>query len=351
MFAYWLIFGLLASGALLNTYRPGKYSRPLFLTMVITLVLFIGLRFEVGPDWSGYLNIWEWTKRLSLARAMVRGDAGFLALTWLLHKLGAEFWALNLTCAIVFMSGLASFARRLPNPWLAISVAFPYLILVLAMSGVRQATAMGFFFFALVAFFDRRLIRATLFLLVAATFHASAILMLGVAAFAITRNRLAGAALLGITIYMGVFVLNADFERYLARYTENSVQSDGVWFRLLMNLLPAVIYLGWNRRFDLQPHEKSLWKMLAYLAIACIPALFVIKSSTALDRFSLYISPIQVFVLSSSPYIFTKDSRNAGFAVAAVLAYLFLVLFVFLNFSSYKSAWDPYQSYLFAPLT
>jgi hypothetical protein len=351
MYPYWLMFGLLAGGAFLSSDpRTGRW-RPLFLGMVVVLTLFIGLRFEVAPDWSGYLNIWEWTKRLSLSSAIARGDIGYLTLTWALHQLHAEFWALNLICATIFMAGLASFARRMVNPWLAVCVAYPYLVLVLAMSGVRQATAIGFFFFALGAFFDKRLIRATLFLLLASVFHASAIVMLGVAAMAMTQNRLAGAAVLALTVFMGVFVLDADFQTYINRYagqSTESVQSAGVWYRLAMNLLPSLLFLGWNQRFELDPRVRSLWKILAYLSLACIPAFFVISSSTALDRFSLYLSPIQVFVLSSFPYAFTNDSRNMRLAVAGVLAYLFVVLFVFLTFSAYISEWNPYQSYLFS---
>lgn len=347
MFPYWLMFGLLAAGAMLSSGRREAGWQPLFLTMVIALALFIGLRFEVAPDWAGYLNLWEGTQRLSWQSIIKVGDVGFFTLIWALHRIGADFWALNLICAIVFMTGLAAFARRLLNPWLALCVAYPYLVLVLAMSGIRQATAIGFFFFALNAFSDRRLIRATIFLLIASLFHASAILMLGVAALAMTQNRVTGAAVLALTLVMGFFVLDADLERYISRYTEQSVQSQGVWFRLAMNLLPSLIFLAWNKRLALQPHVRSLWKMMAYLSLACIPALFFISSSTALDRFSLYLSPIQVFVLTTFPYIITRDKRNAVVAVAVTLAYLVTMLFVFLNFSNYRTAWYPYQSYLF----
>ena len=347
MFPYWLIFSMLAAGALFSPGQREAGWRPLFVGMVILLILFVGLRFDVGPDWSSYENIWEWTKRFSLATTLERGDVGFIVLTWLLHQFNAEFWALNLVCAIIFMAGLASFSRRLPNPWLALCVAFPYLILVLAMSGIRQATAMGFFFFALGAFIDRRLIHATLFLLVASLFHASAILMLGFAALAMTQSRVTGAVVLAITLFMSLFVLDADFERYFNRYGLQSVESEGVWYRLAMNLLPSLMYLVWYRKFELERHVRAWWKILAFLSLACIPTLFVIPSSTALDRFSLYLSPIQLFVLSSFPYVATKDSRNATLAVGATVAYLCTVLFVFLNFSTHISAWDPYQSYLF----
>lgn len=348
MFPYWLMFAILAGGAMLAPARPMLKRRAAFWLVMALIALFVGLRFEVGPDWAGYTNIWGWSGRLTFAEVLEGGDVGFFSIIWVLHSLDAEFWALNLVCAIIFMAGLSSFAVRMPNPWLAVAIAFPYLIVVLAMSGVRQATAIGFFFFALGAFSDRRFVKATLFLLVAASFHASAIVMMGVAAMAMTHNRLAGLAVLLLTAVTGIFVLDADFERYINRYTKESVQSGGVLFRIAMNLLPALIYLAWNKRFDLQSHERALWRIIAWLSVACVPAFFLIESTTVLDRFSLYLSPIQVFVLGWLPYLAVRDTKGAGLTVGVLLAYLFTVMFVFLNFSTHGYAWDPYQSYLFS---
>ena len=351
MFAYWLMFGLLAIGAMFAPADPQRMRRPALIVMALLLSLFIGLRFEVGPDWPGYTNIWDWTHVLDFWDVLAGGDPGFFGIIWFLHELEAEFWALNLVCAVIFMAGLTSFAMRQPNPWLAIAIAFPYLIVVLAMSGVRQATAIGLFFFALSAFTERRFIKATLFLLVAASFHASAILMLGVAALAMTHNRLAGAALVAVTMLVAYFVLDADFERYINRYTKQSIQSGGVLFRVAMNLIPAVMYLLWQRKFSLQPHERSLWRIFAFLSLACLPAFFLIDSTTVLDRFSLYLSPIQVFVFSWLPYIGSRDFKQAKFAVGMTLAYLATVMIVFLNFSTHAYAWIPYRSYVFSDVS
>ena len=348
MFPYWLFFALLAAGALLAPANVDLRRRPFFVIAALLITLFIGLRYGLGPDWPGYENIWDWSDRLAFADVLNRGDVGFFSVVWALHQMDAEFWALNLVCAAIFMAGLTSFAVRQPNPWLAIAIAFPYLIIVLAMSGVRQATAIGFFFFALSAFSDRRFAKATIFLLIAATFHASAILMLGLAALAMTHNRLAGFAVLALTALVAFFALDADFERYINRYTKQAVQSGGVLFRVAMNLLPAAIYLAWNRRFDLQPHERALWRIFALASLACVPAFFLIESTTVLDRLSLYFSPIQVFVLSRLPYLPPKTAEQAKFGVAVTLGYLFVVMFVFLNFSTHAYAWDPYRNVLFS---
>lgn len=345
MFAYWLIFGLLALGAAFAA--PGeRRGRPLLWAMGLLLILFVGLRFEVGADWPAYEYIFS-IANMSYDRYMERGDYLFSIVAWLLRNNGQDYWSLNLFCAAIFITGLIVYARRLPNPWLAVAVAFPYLILVVGMSGIRQAAAMGFLFVALGAFFDRRFAAAVLFLLVGSLFHSSVIIVLGIAAVAISTNRLVGIAILALTVLIGVYVLGSDFNRIITRYGVNTIESGGIYFRLVMNLIPALLFLWLNKRLPIAEDERSFWKILAYLSVAFIPLAFAIESTTALDRFSLYVIPLQMFMLSWLPYVVARNADGARPIVVAILGYLALVLFVFLNFSTYSEMWIPYQSVLF----
>ena len=52
----------------------------------------IGLRWNVGPDWGGYTDIFDYTKRYSFGRAISHVDPGFFVLNWVLHQFGAPFW-------------------------------------------------------------------------------------------------------------------------------------------------------------------------------------------------------------------------------------------------------------------
>lgn len=345
MLPYWFVFGLFALGSLgWRGGNSGRLSLPLKISVVI-LTLFIGLRYDVGADWSGYLLIFDYTEHWSLNRILEeQGDPGFYSLMWLSHELGYEIWALNLVCAIIFVIGLVAFSRRTSNPWLSIAIAFPYLIIVVAMSGVRQATAIGFYFLALNAFSDRRLAIAALWMLLASQFHASAIVMLGVAALSFTQDRFKSALVLVLTITVGYFALQSSFEVYADRYAKD-IQSAGTIYRLIMNLLPALIFLKYRKHFNLQDHEEKFWRHISWLSILSFPLLFVIPSSTALDRFSLYFIPLQCFVLASSSLIFTSRRNQAPLVTAGVLSYLGAAMFVFLNFSANADQWNNYQFY------
>lgn len=346
MLPYWFIFGLFALGSLGWKYdNQSKLSLPIIVSAVI-LTLFIGLRYDVGADWDGYLLIFNATEHWSLNRILkALGDPGFYGGMWLVHKLGYEIWALNLLFSTVFVIGLVAFSKRTSNPWLSIAISIPYLVIVVAMSGVRQATAIGFYFLALNAFSDRRLTAAALWLLIASQFHASAIVMLGVAALSFTQNRFKSALIILITMIVGYFALQSSFEVYVDRYSKKDLQSAGTIYRLIMNFIPAVIYLKYQKSFKLEIHEATFWRNLSWLSVLSFPLLFVVPSSTALDRFSLYLIPLQCFVLSASVLLFSKARNQLPLVTVGLITYLGIAMFVFLNFSATAGEWDNYQFY------
>jgi hypothetical protein len=137
MWPYWILFGFFAAGALLA--RPDlRRSKPLGVPLLfgaLAIVIFVGLRYKTGTDWGNYQRQWVEAESLTLDSLITihNGDAGFYTLMWLLKSAGAEYWVLNLICAAIFTFGLFAFAKRLPNPWLAIAVAVPYLVIVIAM--------------------------------------------------------------------------------------------------------------------------------------------------------------------------------------------------------------------------
>lgn len=347
MLPYWLIFSLLALGSWAWQIERNTKSNILLILAAAILTFFIGLRYEVGADWSSYVIIFESTKFISLDQLVEgRGDPGFYLLVWLTHKVGYEIWALNLVCAVIFVVGLVAFSKRTPNPWLSLAIAFPYLVIVVAMSGMRQATAIGFYFLALNAFSGRRLGAAVVWTCVASMFHASAIIMLGVAALSFTRNRLKMAGILIVTAAVGYFALRTSFGVYVDRYSQN-IQSSGTIFRLIMNFVPAIIFLKYRSKFRLDSHEEKFWRNLSYFSILSILLLFVVPSSTAIDRMSLYLIPLQCFVLSGSALLFGDGRREKKIVTVGVLTYLGTAMFVFLNFSATNFAWNNYQFYPF----
>ena len=350
MLPYWLLLGVFALGALIS--QPDlRRKKPIGATILAALVLIvmIGLREEIGVDWGNYLRAWKAAPAMSLERflAFRPGDPVFHSMMWSMSNFGWPYWSLNLVCATVFTWGLVRFSRQQPNAWLAIAVAIPYLVIVIAMSGVRQATAIGFVFLALASFRSGSTKGFLLWTLIAALFHASAIVVLPFAGLSLARNRFQSLVLVLATLLLGYFVVGSTFDEYSRNYLGRyAVRSSGTVFRIWMSVLPALIYLMLNKRLPLTEQERGLWRNFSLLAVASVPLLFVVSSTTALDRLLLYAFPLQIMVLAWLPYLFGRRIERLVITVL-ILAYLGLQQYVFFNYAFNRYAYVPYRNVLF----
>lgn len=344
MFVYWGLFLILAAGAMLNQDRGVGRARFLLIVLAgLPIALMIGLRWKIGPDWPAYLDIFNYTKLFFLDQALGRQDPGFMLLNLALHQVDAPFWMLNLICGSIFTAGLTAFAARQPNPWLAMLIAFPYLVIVVAMSGDRQSVALGLLFFAFNAFERQQLFRFTALVLLAALFHGSTLLILPICLFSYTHSPILRALLLAATIAIGFYFFEHIFNIYALRYSREKIQSTGVAYRLAMNAGAALLFLIFRRRSLIEPHQAKLWRNISLCTLALAGVLVIIPSSTAVDRFLLYLFPLQFFVLSRIPSALTQSRQAAGQLTLLVIAYAAAVQVVFLQFGTFSSYYIPYR--------
>ena len=223
LFVYFL---LLLFGSISR--RNVSFRRALYYFCLIGLFLFVGFRYDVGCDWSGYLNIFE------LARHETRGsEVAFWYVNKLLHYFELEYPYINIVAAFVFFLGLHALAKRQPDPLSVLILAFPILILELAMSGIRQAIAVGFLCFAYNAFVDSRLLGFILFVMVATSFHSSAMVFLLLAPFMRGELSVRRVALGGLLALPGLyfFLTSATFETYSQRYIGTASDAAGAPLR------------------------------------------------------------------------------------------------------------------------
>ncbi|WP_205480445.1 EpsG family protein [Sphingomonas arenae] len=347
MFPYWLLFGFFASGALLATGRSAveaeRTSRPLLLLGGLLVALMIGLRFQVGADWESYRQMFAWTGYVRLERVLNFGDPGYQLLNWTVQQVGGGLWLVNLVAAAVFAWGLVRFAQAQSDPWLAMVVAVPYLIIVVGMGYTRQAMALGVLMAGLASVIrGGSVLRFAVYALVAAVFHRTAIAVLPLVIFAAERNRL-----LNLIAGTACFILLYDLmlapavEGFVRNYIEAEYSSQGAAIRIAMSVIPAVLFLLRPSAFGFSPRERRMWRLFSFAAIACLVLLFVLPSSTAVDRLALYLLPLQVAVFARATSVFTTQ----GFGRALVVLYALAVQFVWLNFATHAQYWVPYRLY------
>jgi hypothetical protein len=349
MLPYWLLFVLAAWRA--NVRLPAvatataKWSVWLRL-MFMLLVLMIGLRHEVGGDWFNYIDHIENASFDTFQQAITKGDPAYSALNWLAARLDLGPYFVNTVCAAIFLWGLVVFCRAQPLPWLALTVAMPYLVTVVAMGYTRQGVAIGLVMLGLVALSDRKILRFVVFVVLAATFHKSAIILMPLAVLGGTKRRLWTVLLVGLSSYLFyVLLLQDSVEALKTNYVGAQYDSSGAAIRVAMNAVPAVLFLWFRRRFAMATYDRTFWTWMSLGALGFIALLVVSPSSTAVDRVALYWIPLQLFVLSRLPDAMSQRPGLNSIWVQLVVAYSAAVLFVWLFFASHAFAWLPYQFY------
>ena len=344
MIPYWLLFGFFLFGAALsNTAAGGRQPSPLPIMFgALVIALMVGLRFDVGGDWQTYEFLFEFAGRADLWRVLQIGDPGYQFLNWLVKQAGAGFWLVNLISAAIFAWGLQRFARAQADPWLALVVAIPYLVTVVAMGYTRQSVAIGIILAGLASLQRGTSIpRFALYVLFAALFHRTAVVVLPLVVFAADRNRFMNliAGLAACVVLFDAF-LSDSVDQFVRNYIEAEYSSQGAAIRVAMNLLPAAIFLLSSRRFQYLPREHNIWRNFSLASFGLLVLLLVLPSSTAVDRLALYVIPVQIAVLARMPRAFDSTAMRV-----AIFAYSAAVLFVWLNFAAHAEYWLPYRFY------
>ncbi len=344
MFPYLTITLLAALGAL----GPSQLRKGPWWAMFLLLVLFVGLRHHVGMDWNNYLIKAAIIGMGDLSDAMNHAEPLYAAAMWLSTKAGFGVYGVNVFGTLIFMAGLYRFARTTPNPWLALTVAMPVLVIVVAMSANRQAVAIGVLLWLTASWYEYNVVKRALLIIIATLFHYSASFFL---IFLVTDSNLSprnkaigslfGAAFLIILVQATDMISQYD-AMYLRGQSELTF-SPGAKLHVLVNGIPAALALlsGRLHRDFLLP--GALMKQMAWLALALVPLSFLF--SAASGRMTLYLFPVSIAFFSCLPSISRPQNQQL---LTAVTAFLFVSLAWFwLTFANSSAAHRPYGNLLF----
>lgn len=364
MLIYWVMLIFFAVGAmaegtrlhradLASAYHPGAaipfapagQDRTNFLLLVGTLLIIcvVGFRYEVGGDWTGYLAIFQEATTDSFRRSLSKGDPAFQALNWTVRHFGYQIWLINLVAAAIFGWGLLRFCSSQPRPWLCFVVAIPYLVIVVAMGYTRQGVALGI----LMAGMARQargasLLNFAVYVAIAALFHKTAIVVFPIAAWSSRGSQFVrGLLVAALALLFYQTFLGQSMDLMVAGYMDTAYSSQGALIRVVMNMVAAGLFYVVGKRLAFSEVEYKVWRNFSFAACLMLVLLAVLPSSTAVDRMSLYLLPLQIAVIGRLPLISAwSDATSAG-----VILYTIAVQFVWLNYAQFASLWVPYHFY------
>ena len=346
MLVYWLMFAYFAVGAM--TEQPGVRKRGSDLLLRfggIAIAALIGFRFEVGADWGPYEYIFAHSENSGFADMPSIADPGYFAVNLLVHWLGADLWLVNLICGAIFAWGLIRFAELQERPWLAVTVAIPYLVIVVAMGYSRQAVAIGLVMAGLASYLKTgSVLRFAAHVLIAASFHKTGVVALPLVAVANERGRVVNVLItVAVTYLLYTYFLSAQVSRFVTNYIDTRYAAEGAGIRVAMSVVPALLFFARSRQLGFAERERKVWRNLSIAALGFLVLLFALPSSAVVDRFALYVIPLQLVVLSRPRAFFASE----GLGTAAVIAYAAAVQFTWLTYAHHARFWVPYHFWPF----
>ena len=318
----------------------------LYYMILLSLFIFVAFRFEVGCDWTGYIDQFQIAMNASYVDLLE--DREFLWWSALVFQAQRNFDypMINLLPAGIFFAGVHALARRQPDRVAFLTMLFPILIINLAMSGVRQAAACGLLCFAYIAFTQRRPLWFVLWIILAAGFHSSAaafLLLFPIASGRMTASKLGIGVLLAIP---GIYVLlhSQSGELAITRYVGGE-DASGAAFRLGTLLVTGLYFQRvLKRRWAISsPEDYPLINLMSWGMIAVIA--IVPFSSVIGDRYGYYLMPLQASILARIPFLNLKSATLHRLAPYGGLL-LFLLGWT-LNSTLFNVCFVPYQTWLF----
>jgi hypothetical protein len=357
MIAYFLVFSIFAIYAMVANKTQYQFNpkyffinlNPFWVFNIIFLTVFIGLRYRVGGDWGTYLYYFNlYSKDFSFkdvfAVANLTEDIAYVLLNKLSDFFNFGIFGVNIVMAFILVYGLSIFCRNLSRPSLALAVSIPYMIIVVGMGYTRQAGTLGLIMYGFVCFLHQKSLRFFITILFASLIHKSALLALPLIAF-LSKER---ALLVGFFMFliMGLlfFFAREDIVAFYIQYITLEYESQGAFIRVFMCLVPALIFLFFRKKFNFYKNLDSLSMLLSIASLVAFALLIATPFSTAIDRISLYLLPLQLIIFSNVHSLFSY--HNEKIITFLVIAYYFLVLFVWVNFAFNSGAWLPYRNLL-----
>ncbi|WP_338560576.1 EpsG family protein [Acinetobacter sp. KS-LM10] len=349
MLIYYLIWSFICLAAFF--FKRTAANKLTFILFIIFLIVFTGLRFQIGGDWGNYLQIYDYFKGLSFNESLFITDPGYSFFNYLSQIIGfSDTIFVNFLCSIFFYISFIFFYKKIENYWISLLVSFPYLILVVSMGYTRQSVAISFFLIAMLYAIEKKLVNFLVFSLLAFIFHKSAIIILMFAPlFFLPRTFNSNFVFLSYTFFSFLVMSSAVYISSVSGeniYTDQSgeVSSAGAIFRIIVHFLPLIFYIFYRSEIKRILLEKI--RLFDYLSLLILYTLaLAIPFSTLADRFNLYLIVYDIFVFS---YLFTiLNVFNRQVMLGFIIFFNTIMLIIWLNFGAWSHAWLPYQNYLF----
>ena len=341
-----VVLFLISVIAVLIAYLGPRYNIKSYLFVAFSLIFIISaIRYEYGNDYHSYKLIFNdvCSTTSSLFDIFKYSDKysqelGWVVVNYLFKPFG--FVPLIMAISLFFSIAYYKFIKRFVAPrwqWLALVVyLFEYSFFPLQLSMMRQGVAIALFVCAIPYIVDRRILPPLILVLLASTFHVSALVLLPVIFIGFLPRKLMFIVPIVLAAVFLLFMLKPDLTTVafsymldnedVLNYAEHYMAgSEDVTFRLgyFVQLIPYVVFLYFIFKSSTSAEDKILLS-IASAALVIMPLGTIVNLAM---RVSYYFSIVSIVAIPNA------YSRIKGIKLYGLLAiYLVITLYAYYNF-------------------
>ncbi len=357
MFIYYLIFLILSIFAYREVNDPKPLNIYYLIFFIILFSIFIGLRHEIGCDWSAYRKVFDGdfcgsgVNCLSTIEYLKFKEIGFSSINYLVRYFGGNFSTANFILSLLFVIPLLISLSSFRRPFLGILVSYPYLITVIGMGTIRQSISIAFLMLCLNEIGKNRFKRHFVYSFISVLFHYSSLIFIFLPFLVEKRSSKNLKTLkkysLILSILFVVFILifnNHYFSQQISGYLFHpepiSIKSPLViWIKIAIPSFILLLNYEKYKKYD----KNKLWRNFSIIGLLMFFSIFI--NTVVALRLLLYFLPIQIYALSNAPDLnILKTSPKNTYLV--ILTFSFLVLSLWLNFANHSYCYVPYENIL-----
>lgn len=349
---YFFISSLLFLG-LTNVGTKGSTKLLCYASTLLILVI-IGFRYEVGVDWLLYRDFFNGgTITLAL-------EPGYQLISLLLSLTGISFWVF-VSCITLFSLIVLNVFFRKISPYPVFALAFYFCISpVFNVDMIRQVLAVSLFYMGFYYLINNKHYQYYICVLIASTFHISAVLMLIMPIMMKEKNvRLQKCLLVPgfLLAVLGIYpiemlieaislVMHNSYTEKLLTYTTPANISPVITFSLLFKVI--IIALYFNRKKHLinnKLFESSYVYIERIIVFMIFLDVYIGRFGTISSRLDEYFLPSFVCLATLVIYSFSKILNRLMLALF-IITYLLVSFYRLSQDDYFKDQFIPYQNYL-----
>ena len=348
MTPYYFLISLSLFGGGVLKYKP-QYRR-FFLFITGTAFWFLAsMRYVTGFDYRFYEGIFESVSNSGIAEILTSDiiEPGYAVLNRAISCFGGDYrvflFAFHLIFAILVFVWIARYS---PEPWLSVFLFTTLQYFAFSMNFLRQALAAAILLWTYPFMKSRRLLPCLGIILLASTFHRTALIMLPLCFLLTlrpTRRRYASALLITVIAYLSMDTVIGLVLRLLPKYQHYLTERYWQGNSILYILLPLGCFL-----FTL-PLLKQAWQnpntspVLANAMFYSMLIQIFITKHFILERLSIYVAFFSLIALPEAVNASCRLSRKSRLLLLITGCLIYFLFAASQNFHGvypYRGIWD-----------